>query len=204
MQNKPLLTALDLEGVLVPEIWIAVAEKTGVEDLKLTTRDIPDYDVLMRGRLNLLNEHGIKIEHIQKVIARLEPLPGAYEFLEELRRRCQVIILSDTFYQFAAPLMAQLNWPVLFCNSLDIDKDGKIVDYQLRQQDGKRQAVKAFKNLNFDVIAAGDSYNDSTMLGEADLGILFRPSQNIIDDFPEFRVAYDYAALEQYINEYSA
>lgn len=202
MNRKPLLVALDLEGVLVPEIWIAVAEKSGVEELRLTTRDIPDYDVLMRGRLELLDKHGLDIHDIQKVIGQLQPLPGAYEFLTELRRQCQVVILSDTFYQFASPLMAQLDWPTLFCNSLEIDAGGRVTDYRLRQEDGKRQAVKAFKSLNFEVVAAGDSYNDTTMLTEADLGLLFRPSQNVIDEFPDFRVAEDYPALEQYIDDY--
>jgi len=202
MNQKPLLIALDLEGVLVPEVWIAVAEATGVDQLRLTTRDIPDYDELMRGRLNLLDKHGLSIEDIQKVISRLHPLPGAYEFLTELRRRAEVIILSDTFYEFASPLMAQLDWPTLFCNSLEIDAEGRITHYRLRQKDGKRQAVKALKSLNFEVVAVGDSYNDAAMLGEADLGILFRPSQKVIDNFPDFRIAEDYETLEQYIDEY--
>lgn len=202
MKEKPLMVALDLEGVLIPEIWIAVAEKSGIEKLRLTTRDVSDYDELMRGRLQLLEKHGLTIDDIQQVISQLRPLAGAYEFLSELRRRAEVILLSDTFYQFAAPLMAQLDWPTLFCNSLVIDADGRIVDYRLRQKDGKRQAVKALKGLNFEVIAAGDSYNDTTMLAEADLGILFRPSQSVAEEFADFRIAEDYETLEQYIDEY--
>lgn len=202
MKEKPLMVALDLEGVLVPEIWIAVAEKSGIEKLRLTTRDVADYNELMRGRLQLLAKHGLTIDDIQQVISQLRPLAGAYEFLSELRRRAEVILLSDTFYQFAAPLMAQLDWPTLFCNSLVIDADGQITNYRVRQKDGKRQAVKALKGLNFEVIAAGDSYNDTTMLAEADFGILFRPSQNVAEEFADFRIAEDYETLEQYIDEY--
>ncbi|MDT8390258.1 MAG: bifunctional phosphoserine phosphatase/homoserine phosphotransferase ThrH [Lentisphaeria bacterium] len=202
MPKKPLLVAMDLEGVLVPEIWIAVAEKTGIEKLRLTTRDVSDYDELMRGRLDLLAKHGLTIEDIQAVIASLEPLPGALELLTGLRERFQVIILSDTFYEFAAPLMAKLGWPALFCNYLDIDADGAVTGYRLRKKDGKREAVKRFKELNFDVVAVGDSYNDTTMLGAAHLGILFRPSANVKRDFPQYSVAEHYEDLDFFITEF--
>lgn len=182
------LACLDLEGVLVPEVWINVAERTGIEALKLTTRDIPDYDRLMRGRLALLDQHGLKLSDIQRVIAGLGPLEGADEFLDWLRERFQVVILSDTFYEFAAPLMRQLGWPTLFCHRLEV-ADDRIVNYALRQNDAKRQAVQAFHKLNFRVIATGDSYNDTAMLAEAEAGILFRPPQKVIDEFPQFPVA---------------
>ena len=169
------VTCLDMEGVLTPEIWINVAQKTGIEKLKLTTRDISNYDELMTMRLGILEEHGLKLADIQAVIASLELLDGAREFLDSLRRRCQVIILSDTFYEFADPLIEKMNRPTLFCNSLEIDGDGKIAGYCLRQKDGKRKAVQALHGLNFQVIAAGDSYNDTSMLAEAEAGILFRP-----------------------------
>lgn len=202
MPKKPLLVALDLEGVLVPEIWIAVAEKTGIEKLKLTTRDIADYHVLMRGRLELLSRHGLQLQDIQDVVGSLDPLPGAEEFLTGLRERFQVVILSDTFYDFASPLMRKLGWPTLFCNYLSVDADGNVGDYHLRKSDGKREAVRAFKALNFDVLAAGDSYNDSTMLAEAMHGVLFRPSDNVKREFPQFPVAEDYADLEYLIVNY--
>jgi phosphoserine/homoserine phosphotransferase len=181
------LACLDLEGVLVPEIWIAFAERTGIEELRATTRDIPDYDVLMRQRLGLLDQHKLKIGDIQEVIATLEPLAGAAEFLDWLRERFQVIILSDTFYEFSQPLMRQLGWPTLFCHRLISDGSGRVVDYKLRQTDPKRASVKALHSLNYRVIAAGDSYNDTTMLGEADVGILIHAPQNVIDEFPQFR-----------------
>ncbi|MBK8508046.1 MAG: bifunctional phosphoserine phosphatase/homoserine phosphotransferase ThrH [Candidatus Competibacteraceae bacterium] len=182
------LACLDLEGVLVPEIWINVAERTGIEALRLTTRDIPDYDQLMRGRLALLDRHQLKLSDIQRVIAAMGPLEGAGEFLDWLRERFQVVILSDTFYEFAAPLMRQLSWPTLFCHRLEVVED-RIVNYVLRQEDSKRQAVRAFHGLNCRVIAAGDSYNDTAMLAEAEAGILFRPPQNVIDEFPQFPIA---------------
>ena len=163
------LACLDLEGVLVPEIWIEFAESTGIEALRATTRDIPDYDVLMKQRLALLDEHNLKIDDIQQVIAGLSPLPGAIEFVNWLRERFQVIILSDTFYEFSEPLMRQLGWPTLFCHRLITDQQGRVVDYKLRQKDPKRASVKAFHTLNYKVIAAGDSYNDTTMLSEADV-----------------------------------
>ncbi len=189
------ISCLDLEGVLVPEIWINVAERTGIEELRLTTRDIPDYDQLMTRRLSILAEHDLGLPDIQAVIGGMSPLPGAREFLDWLRERSQVVILSDTFYQFAAPLMRQLGWPTLLCNRLEIGEGGRVSDYHLRQKDQKRQAVKAFHQLNFRVIAAGDSYNDTTMLTEADLGILFRPPENVIQEFPQFPVTRTYDEL---------
>jgi len=164
------LACLDLEGVLVPEIWIAFAERTGIEELRATTRDIPDYNVLMKQRLGLLDQHNLKIDDIQEVIATLEPLPGAIEFIDWLRQRFQVIILSDTFYEFSQPLMQQLGWPTLFCHRLLTDDTGRVIDYKLRQEDPKRASVQALHSLKYRVIAAGDSYNDTTMLGEADVG----------------------------------
>jgi phosphoserine / homoserine phosphotransferase len=189
------IACLDLEGVLVPEIWINVAERTGIEELRATTRDIPDYDVLMKQRLNILDQHGLKLADIQEVIAGMGPLPGAHDFLNALRERFQVIILSDTFYDFAAPLMKQLGHPTLLCHRLKIDGDGRVADYHLRMPDQKREAVKALHHLKFHVIAAGDSYNDTSMLAEADAGILFRPPQNVIDEFPQFPVTTSYEEL---------
>ena len=188
------LACLDLEGVLVPEIWIAFAERTGIDELRATTRDIPDYDVLMKQRLGLLDEHGLKMDDIQSVIAELAPLPGAIEFIEWLRERFQVIILSDTFYEFSQPLMRQLNWPTLFCHRLLTDAEGRVTDYKLRQRDPKRASVKAFHSLNYRVLAAGDSYNDTTMLSEADVGFLIHAPGNVIDEFPQFR---SLASLEE-------
>lgn len=179
------IVTLDLEGVLIPEVWIAVAQTTGIEGLLRTTRDEPDYDVLMRYRLDLLAEHGLGLAKIQEVIATLEPVPGAREFLDALRARTQVIILSDTFEQFAAPFMRQLGWPTIMCHQLVVDGD-TIVGYQLRQQDQKRKAVEAFQSLNFKILAAGDSYNDTTMLGAASTGFLFRSPDNVIAEFPQF------------------
>lgn len=196
-----MIACLDLEGVLVPEIWINFAEKTGIEELRLTTRDIPDYDVLMKKRLKILEEHSLKIQDIQKVIETLTPLEGANDFLHWLRHHFQVIILSDTFYQFAAPLMKQLGFPTLFCHNLEIGPSGKILNYKLRLQDQKREAVKKVKALNFKVIAAGDSYNDTSMLQEADAGILFRPPENVIQEFPQFPVTKDYSELQKAFEE---
>jgi len=189
------IACLDLEGVLVPEIWIHVAEATGVDALRRTTRDEPDYDVLMRYRLELLERHGIGLPDIQRVIDAMGPLEGARAFLEWLRERTQVIILSDTFYEFAAPLMRQLGWPTLFCHQLDVSENGRIRGYRLRMPDPKRAAVRALHGLRFRVTAAGDSYNDVPMLEEADDGILFRPSQNVVRDHPQYPVAGDYASL---------
>jgi phosphoserine/homoserine phosphotransferase len=191
------LACLDLEGVLIPEIWIAFAEETGIEELKATTRDIPDYDVLMKQRLRILDEHGLRLPQIQETISRLSPLPGAQEFVDWLRERFQLIILSDTFYEFAAPLMAQLGNPTLFCHKLEVDETGRITDYTLRQRDPKRQSVRAFQLLNYRVIAAGDSYNDTTMLGQAEQGILFHAPQNVIDEFPQFPAVHNYEDLKK-------
>ena len=193
--NQQTIVTLDLEGVLVPEIWIAFAEKTGIEQLKLTTRDIPDYDELMTGRLAILNEHGLKLADIQEVIGTLAPLEGAKAFLDELRSNAQVVILSDTFLEFAKPLMEQLAWPTIFCHDLEIDAEGRVANYRLRQPDQKRKAVAAFRSLNYRVIAAGDSYNDTTMLGEADTGFLFRSPDNVKAEFPQFRSAEEYDEL---------
>ena len=192
-----MLACLDLEGVLIPEIWIAVAEKTGIKKLRLTTRDIPDYDELMRGRLKILDEHNLKLADIQEVIGTLSPLEGAKEFLDWLKSEFQVIILSDTFYQFAGPLMEKLEHPTLFCNELIVNNDGCIADYRLRQPDGKTKAVTALKGLNFQVIAAGDSYNDTGMLKVADAGILFRPPDNVIKEFPQFPVTRTYDEFKE-------
>ncbi len=190
------LACLDLEGVLVPEIWIRVAETTGIEGLRLTTRDIADYDELMRHRLRLLDEHGIGLSQIQQVIAAMGPMPGAAEFLEWLRERFQVVILSDTFYEFAMPLMAQLGHPTLLCHRLQV-VDDRVHGYTLRQPDSKRAAVRAFHHLNYRVVATGDSYNDVAMLAEADAGILFRPPANVIAEFPRFPVVTDYDGLRE-------
>ena len=197
------VTCLDLEGVLVPEIWIAFAEKTGIEKLRLTTRDIPDYDELMRGRLKILDENNLKLADIQEVIASIAPLPGAKEFLSWLESEFQVIILSDTFSQFAGPLMEQLGYPTLFCHDLVVDEAGRIADYRLRIPDAKTKAVAALKLLNLKVIAAGDSYNDTGMLKEADVGILFRAPENVVEEFPQFPVTRTYEEFKTAIIEAS-
>ncbi len=189
-----------MEGVLTPEIWIAVAEKTKIPELRRTTRDEPDYDKLMRGRLTILDQHGIKLSDIQTVIGTLQPLPGAKEFLDELRSLVQVIILSDTFEQFAQPLMKQLNWPTLFCHRLVVEND-RITDYQLRQSDQKRKAVAALKSLNYRVISAGDSYNDTGMLCEADEGFLIHAPENVEHDFPQFKSVEALTELSKLIKE---
>ncbi|MDA0979458.1 MAG: bifunctional phosphoserine phosphatase/homoserine phosphotransferase ThrH [Proteobacteria bacterium] len=198
------IVCLDLEGVLVPEIWIKFAEKTGIEALKATTRDIPDYDVLMKQRLRILDENNLDLAAIQDVIAGLEPMPGAKAFLDGLREKYQVIILSDTFYEFAKPLMAQLAWPTLFCHKLEVSDAGRVTNYLLRQKDPKRQSVKALKALNYTVFAAGDSYNDTTMLEEAHAGFLFRAPQNVIDEFPQYKVTTDYTELAGFFDEAAA
>lgn len=190
------IACLDLEGVLVPEIWIAFAEKTGIEALKKTTRDEPDYDVLMRYRLDILRENGLGLNEIQDVIATLEPLPGAIDFVNWLRERFQVVILSDTFYEFASPLMKQLGYPTLLCHKLETAADGAVVNYHLRQVNPKRQAVVGFKSMYYRTIAAGDSYNDTTMLAEADAGILFHAPQNVIDEFPQFPAVHSFDDLK--------
>ena len=180
------LACLDLEGVLIPEIWIEFAERTGITELRATTRDVPDYDVLMKQRLRLLDQHGLRLPDIQAVIETMSPLEGAGEFLDWLRERFQVLILSDTYYEFAAPLMRQLGNPTLLCHRLETDADGCVTNYVLRQKDPKRHAVKALQSLNFRVIAAGDSYNDTTMLAEADAGILFNAPARVVAEFPQF------------------
>jgi phosphoserine/homoserine phosphotransferase len=194
--QKPVLACLDLEGVLVPEIWINVAVKTGIEELKLTTREMPDYDALMKRRLAILSEHKLTIADIQEVIDKMGPMEGASGFLAWLRERCQVIILSDTFYQFALPLMRQLGMPTLFCNQLEIDGSGRILAHHMRLQSQKKQSVAAFKTLNFFTIAAGDAYNDTAMLGEADAGFFFRPPDHLPKEFPQFPVTQTYAELQ--------
>jgi phosphoserine/homoserine phosphotransferase len=198
------IVCLDLEGVLVPEIWIAFAERTGIPELRRTTRDEPDYDKLMRFRLDLLRRHRLGLKDIQQVIAGMAPEPGARQFLDSLRLAYQVVILSDTFYEFAMPLMAQLNQPTLFCHRLEADASGFVAAYHLRLPDQKRAAVRAFKGLNFKVIAGGDSYNDTAMLGEAHAGILYRPPQNVIAEFPQFPVVQDYPGLRAAIDAASA
>jgi len=189
------IACLDLEGVLVPEIWINVAERTGIAALRRTTRDEPDYDKLMRGRIAILDEHKLGLPDIQAVIATMDPLDGALDFIEWLRSRTQVIILSDTFAEFAQPLMRKLGWPTLFCNSLEVEPSGRIAGYRLRIEDGKRRAVEALRSIAFRIVAAGDSYNDTTMLKTADAGILFRPPANVIADFPQFPVTTTYDEL---------
>jgi phosphoserine/homoserine phosphotransferase len=194
------MVTLDLEGVLTPEIWIAVSEKTGIKELRLTTRDIPDYDVLMKGRLKILDEHSLKLKDIQEVIGTLRPLEGALDFLRELRASTQVLILSDTFEEFAQPLMRQLEWPALFCHKLEV-VDGRIVNYKLRLADQKKQSVAALKALNYYVIAAGDSFNDTAMLMEANVGLLFRAPVTIQKQFPQFSAIETYADLMARIRE---
>lgn len=191
------LACLDLEGVLIPEIWIEFANKTGIEELKATTRDIPDYDVLMKQRLRILEENDLKIDDIQEVIATLKPLDGAKDFIDWLRERFQVVILSDTFYEFAKPLMAQLGFPTLLCHKLEVSDEGYITDYKLRQVDPKRQSIRAFQLLNYRCIAAGDSYNDTTMLKQAESGILFKSPKNVIEEFPQFPAVHEYDDLKK-------
>ncbi|MBU2488188.1 MAG: bifunctional phosphoserine phosphatase/homoserine phosphotransferase ThrH [Proteobacteria bacterium] len=186
----------DLEGVFVPEIWINVAEKTGIPELKKTTRDEPDYDKLMRGRLKILDERGLKLADIQEVIATMDPMPGAGRFLDWARRASQIIVVSDTFIQFAGPLMEKLGFPTLLCNTLEVDDSGRVTGYRLRQADGKRHVVRAVKSLNYRVVAMGDSYNDISMLKEADAGVLFRPPENVIREFPQFPVTHNYDELK--------
>src|SRR5438128_2709033 len=189
-----------MEGVLTPEIWIAVSEKTGIKELRRTTRDEPDYDKLMRSRLAILDQHGLKLSDIQQVIGGLQLLPGAKEFLDELRSILQVIILSDTFEQFATPLLRQLGWPALLCHRLVVEND-RIVNYQLRIPEQKQRAVAAFKLLNYHVIAAGDAFNDAAMLGEAHVGFLFRAPENVKQQFPQFEAVESYADLSKLIRE---
>jgi phosphoserine / homoserine phosphotransferase len=189
-----IVACLDLEGVLIPEIWIAVAERTGVAELRRTTRDEPDYDRLMKGRLALLAQHGLGMSEIARAIGDLDPLPGAVEFLAWLRERMSIVLLSDTFLGFARPLLPRLGFPAIFCHELDV-KDDRVVGYRLRMPDQKRAAVNAFRSLSLRTIAVGDSYNDTTMLGAADAGILYRPPANVIAEFPQFPVTRDYTEL---------
>lgn len=190
------IACLDFEGVLVPEIWIALAERSGIEDLKVTTRDIPDYDELMRYRLEVVAKRGLRFSDIYDAAASLDPLPGAIKFLSWLRSRCQIVIVSDTFHEVAQPLIAKLGDPMILCHRLEISSDGSIVGYRLRQDDPKRRVVIAFQSLNYGVLAAGDSYNDISMLEQADYGVLFRPSPNVVEDYPSFQVASDYEQLQ--------
>ncbi len=195
--TNPVITCLDMEGVLTPEIWLAVAEKTGIQELNVTTRDIPDYDELMKLRLGILAKHQVRISDITRVVAGLGPLEGANEFLQWLRARCQVIILSDTYYDLVGPLMQQLGFPTIFSHTLEIDNEGYITKYHLRQKDQKRCAVAALKGLHFRVLAAGDSYNDISMLKEADAGMFFRPPESIRTEFPQFPVTRSYEELQE-------
>jgi phosphoserine/homoserine phosphotransferase len=191
----------DLEGVWVPEVWINVAEKTGIPELRLTTRDIKDYDELMRHRLEILNEKNLTLLDIQRVIATIKPLHGALDMINWLKRVTRFIVVSDTFVEFADPLMDQLDRPTLFCHSLEVSSNGMISGYRLRQKDAKRETVKALKSLNYEVIAFGDSYNDINMLKEADQGVLFRPPQNVIQDYPNFPVIHEYSELKSFLEE---
>ncbi|OQX82313.1 MAG: phosphoserine phosphatase [Bacteroidetes bacterium 4484_276] len=192
----------DLEGVFVPEVWINVAKKTGIKELRLTTRDITDYNVLMKSRLKILAEHGLKLKDIQNVIATIKPLEGAMEFINWIKEVSQLIVVSDTFAQFADPLMNQLERPTLLCHELVVDKDDNIVDYTLRQEDPKRKVVEALQGLKYKVVAFGDSYNDVSMLLKAEVGILFCPPQNVIDDYPQLPVANNYVELKEMLSKY--
>ncbi|MBC8315096.1 MAG: bifunctional phosphoserine phosphatase/homoserine phosphotransferase ThrH [Bacteroidales bacterium] len=192
----------DLEGVFVPEVWINVAEKTGIPELRRTTRDEPDYDKLMHYRMKILDEHGLKLHDIQDVIAQIRPLPGAVEFIAWIKERTQLIVVSDTFRQFAEPMMIQLGRPTLFCHNLEMDETNRITGYKLRQADPKRKTVEALQSLTYKVIAFGDSYNDISMLKQADFGILFRPPQNVINNHSELPVTYDYEELKEILNDY--
>jgi phosphoserine / homoserine phosphotransferase len=194
--HKPVIVCLDLEGVLVPEIWINVARKTGIEELKITTREMPDYDALMTRRLAILDQHKLTLHDIQDVIDKMGPMEGAVGLVAWLRERCQTIILSDTFYQFAQPLMRQLGFPTLFCNQLETDKNGRIVSYHMRKQNQKKHSVAALKSLNFHVLAAGDAYNDTAMLGEAHAGFFFCPPDHLPKEFPQFPVTKTYEELK--------
>ncbi|MGB8492403.1 MAG: bifunctional phosphoserine phosphatase/homoserine phosphotransferase ThrH [Bacteroidales bacterium] len=195
------IVCCDLEGVLVPEVWINVARWTGIDELKLTTRDISDYNALMNRRLKILKQHSITINDVQKVISLLELMPGALDFINWLHGRAQMIVVSDTFREFADPLLEKMQWPVLFCHHLTIDKDGNITDFNLRQTDAKRKVVEAMQNLNYKVIAIGDSYNDISMLRQAELGILYNPPENVINDHKDLRVVTSYNQLRHFISE---
>jgi len=200
--TRPTILGADLEGVFLPEIWIAVAEKTGIEELRLTTRDIVDYDQLMNHRINLLDQYGLKLTDIQAVIRTLDPLPGAVEFIDWVRQQTRLIVLTDSFYQFVNPLLAKLHSPTIFAHQLVSNAAQQITGYQLRLPDGKRKCIRAFRELGFRTMAMGDSYNDTAMLGEADLGILFRPPANVIEEFPQFTVTTQYNELQSVITEF--
>ncbi|HAJ38600.1 MAG TPA: bifunctional phosphoserine phosphatase/homoserine phosphotransferase ThrH [Chloroflexi bacterium] len=204
MSAAPPLLAFDLEGVFLPEIWIAVADRTGLAELRRTTRDEPDYDKLMRGRMDILSRHGLTLADIQQVIADMTPLPGAVEFLAWMRQSAQMVIITDSFYEFVAPFLPKLHWPTVFAHTLEVDARGMLVGYQLRVSQGKRKAVEAFRALGFRTAAVGDSYNDTAMLSAADQGILFRPPDNVIRDFPQFPVARNYADLRHTIEQFLA
>ncbi len=200
--SRPRLLASDLEGVLVPEIWIAFAEKTGIEQLRLTTRDVSDYDQLMQMRLKILKERNLRLQDIQEVIATISPLPGAGQFLDWIRERAQVVILSDTFYEFAKPLMAQLGYPTILCHSLEVDAVGSITGYRLRLDESKRKAISAFRDLKFQTLALGDSYNDIAMLKRADVGVLFDPPDNVVGDHPDLPVVRNYCEAQAIIGDW--
>jgi phosphoserine/homoserine phosphotransferase len=195
------IVCCDLEGVLVPEVWINVARWTGIDELKLTTRDINDYNALMKRRLEILHQHGITINDIQKVISLLELMPGAMDFINWLHKRVQLIVVSDTFREFADPLLEKMGWPFLFCHHLSIDKDGNIIDFHLRQTEAKMKVVEAFQSLKYQVIAIGDSYNDITMLRKAETGVLYKPPQNVIDDNPDLKIVTSYNQLKHIVSE---
>jgi phosphoserine/homoserine phosphotransferase len=195
------IACLDFEGVLIPEMWVAVADKYRVDGLRITTRDIPDYRELMRVRLRVMDQHGLTLHDIRAAVAELEPLPGAAEFVEWLRGRFQIAIISDTFYEFAEPMVKALGWPMLLCHRLSVDAKGRIVDIRLRQDDPKRHSVLAFQSLKYKVIAVGDSYNDATMLQTADAGVLYRPPQRVLDEFPELPVAQSYHELKAFFSD---
>lgn len=196
------LVCSDLEGVFVPEVWINVAEKTGIPELRRTTRDEPDYDKLMHYRMKILDDHGLKLNDIQDVIAQIKPLPGAVEFIQWIKERTQLIVVSDTFIQFAEPLMKQLGRPTLFCHTLEMDDTNRIIGYKLRQEDPKRKTIQALQSLTYQVVAFGDSYNDTSMLLQADAGMLFCPPQNVIDDFPQLPVTRNYEELREHLEKY--
>ena len=200
--SRPRLLASDLEGVLVPEIWIAFAEKTGIEQLRLTTRDVSDYDQLMQMRLKILKERNLRLQDIQGVIATIAPLPGAGQFVDWVRERAQFVVLSDTFYEFAKPLMVQLGYPTIFCHSLEVDAGGSITGYRLRLDQSKRKAISAFHDLKFQTLALGDSYNDIAMLKRADVGVLFDPPDNVVEDHPDLPVVRNYCEAQAIIGDW--
>ena len=196
------IVCFDLEGVFTPEVWIAVSKATGIDDLKLTTRDISDYDVLMKNRIKILKKNGITLKDIQEVISNMEPLSGAREFLDWIRSLAQIVIVTDSFIDFVMPFMKKLNFPMCFCHNLETDEEGMITDYKIRIKDMKKKTVIALKNLNYDVIAAGDSYNDIPMLLEAKQGVLFRPPNSVIEKYPELPVVYEYSELKDLITKF--